>query len=58
MPELKVADITDTRLISLARRLAFDMVAEDPHLQSDENRFIKTVLKLRMGRKLRYSKIG
>lgn len=58
MPELKVADITDTRLISLARRLAFDMVAEDPHLESDENRFIKTVLKLRMGRKLRYSKIG
>jgi len=58
MPELKVADLTDTRLISLARRLAFDMIEEDPGLNSKENRFIKTVLKMRMGRKLKYSKIG
>jgi len=58
MPELKVADLTDTRLISLARRLAFDMIAEDPGLNSDENRFIKTVLKMRMGKKLKYSKIA
>jgi ATP-dependent DNA helicase RecG len=58
MPELKVADLTDTRLISLARRLAFDMIAEDPSLDSEENRSIKTILKLRMGKRLRYSKIG
>lgn len=58
MPELKVADLTDTRLISLARRLAFDMIEEDPGLKSQENRFIKTVLKMRMGKKLKYSKIG
>jgi ATP-dependent DNA helicase RecG len=58
MPELKVADLTDTRLISLARRLAFDMIAEDPGLNSDENRYIKTVLKMRMGKKLKYSKIA
>ncbi|UCC78721.1 MAG: ATP-dependent DNA helicase RecG [Candidatus Zixiibacteriota bacterium] len=58
MPELKVADLTDTRLISLARRLAFDMIEEDPGLNLQENRFIKTVLKMRMGKKLKYSKIG
>jgi ATP-dependent DNA helicase RecG len=58
MPELKVADLTDTRLISLARRLAFDMIEEDPGLNAKENRFIKSVLKMRMGKKIRYSKIA
>ncbi len=58
LPELRVADLTDTRLISLARRLAFDMIGEDPFLKSKENRFIRTVLKRRMGKRIRYSKIG
>ena len=58
MPELRVANLTDSKLISLARQLAFDMVADDPKLAKKENSYIKTVLKRRMGKKISYSKIG
>jgi ATP-dependent DNA helicase RecG len=58
LPELRVASLTDSILISLARQLAFDMVADDPRLAKKENSYIKTVLKRRMGKKIGYSKIG
>ena len=58
LPELRVARLTDSRLVSLARRLAFEMMDEDPGLNSPENSRIKLVLKRRMGRKLRYANIA
>jgi ATP-dependent DNA helicase RecG len=58
LPELRVARLTDSRLVSLARRLAFEMIDEDPGLNSPENARIKLVLKRRMGRKLRYASIA
>jgi len=58
MPELRVASLTDSKLITLARRLAFDMVADDPTLRKKENSYIKTILKRKMGRQLKYSKVG
>ena len=58
MPELRVASLTDSMLISLARQLAFDMIADDPKLTKKENSYIKTILKRRMGKKISYSNIG
>ncbi len=58
LPELRVASLTDSKIVSLARSLAFEMIDEDPGLDSADNRFIKTVLKRRMRNKIRYSKIG
>ena len=58
LPELRVARLTDTNLVSLARHLAFEMIDEDPGLKSEENSRIKVVLKQRMGGKIRYAKIG
>lgn len=58
LPELRVARLTDTRLVSLARHLAFEMIDDDPGLKSKENSRIKAVLKQRMGGKIRYAKIG
>ncbi len=58
LPDLKVARITDTRLVSLARQLAFDMVEDDPTLNKSENSQIKTILKRRLGKKIKYAKIG
>ncbi len=58
LPELRVARLTDTRLVELARGLAFEMVDHDPGLKLPENAAIKTVLKSRMKGKLRYGKIG
>ena len=58
LPELRVARLTDTRLVELARRLAFEMVDHDPGLKLSENAAIKAVLKKRMKGKLRYGKIG
>ena len=58
MPDLRVARLTDTSLVTLARRLAFEMVDDDPGLNKPENLEIKTILKKRLGGKLRYAKIG
>lgn len=58
LPELRVARLTDTRLVELARRLAFEMIDADPELQSQEDAAIKIVLKRRMKGKLKYGKIG
>jgi ATP-dependent DNA helicase RecG len=58
MPDLRVARLTDTALVTLARRLAFEMVEDDPGLTKPANSEIKTILKKRLGGKLRYAKIG
>jgi ATP-dependent DNA helicase RecG len=58
LPELKVARLTDTRLVELARRLAFEMVEDDPTLIKPGNIEIKSILKKRLGSKLRFAKIG
>lgn len=58
LPELRVARLTDSRLVSLARRLAFEMIDEDPGLKTPENGRIRLVLKRRLGRKLRYASIA
>lgn len=58
LPELRVARLTDTRLVELARRLAFEMIDHDPGLKLPEYAAVKTVLKRRMKGKLRYAKIG
>jgi len=58
LPELRVARLTDTNLVSLARHLAFEMIEDDPGLKSEENSRIKVVLKRRMGGRIRYAKIG
>ena len=58
LPELRVANFSDTRLVDLARRLAFQMIEDDPHLLKPENSQIKIILKKRLGHKLRYAKIG
>jgi ATP-dependent DNA helicase RecG len=58
LPELRVARLTDTRLVELARRLAFDMIDDDPGLKSASNVTVKTILKRRMKGKLKYGKIG
>lgn len=58
LPELRVARLTDSRLVELARRLAFEMVDEDPGLDRPENSAVKTVLKQRMKGKLKFGKIG
>ncbi|MEE8417139.1 MAG: ATP-dependent DNA helicase RecG [candidate division Zixibacteria bacterium] len=58
LPELRVARLTDTNLVSLARHLAFEMIEDDPGLKSKENSPIKAVLKKRMGGRIAYAKIG
>jgi ATP-dependent DNA helicase RecG len=58
LPELRVARLTDTNLVSLARHLAFEMIEDDPGLKSEENSPIKAVLKQRMGGRIGYAKIG
>jgi ATP-dependent DNA helicase RecG len=58
LPELRVAKLSDTRLMELSRRLAFQMIEDDPHLLKPENSQMKIILKKRLGNKLRYAKIG
>lgn len=58
LPELRVARLTDSRLVELARRLAFEMIDDDPGLKTPENAAVKIVLRRRMKGKLRYGKIG
>ncbi len=42
----------------VARRLAFDIVAGDAKLESPENAKIKTILKKRLGHKIKYIGVG
>lgn len=58
LPELRVARLTDSNLVSLARHLAFEMIEDDPGLKSEENSRIKAVLKRRMGGRIGYARIG
>jgi ATP-dependent DNA helicase RecG len=58
MPELRVARLTDSRLITLARRLASDIVNDDPNLSKPENEQLKIILRKRLGGKLKFAKIG
>jgi ATP-dependent DNA helicase RecG len=58
VPELRVARLTDSRLVTLARRLATDVINEDPTLSNPENRPLKIILKKRLGSRLKFAKIG
>jgi ATP-dependent DNA helicase RecG len=58
IPELRVARITDSRLVILARRLAFDIVNDDPSLGKPENQQLKVILKKRLGGRLKFAKVG
>ncbi len=55
MPELRVAKLTDSATLSLARSCAFDIVADDPHLLKSENRTLRQVLIRKFSKKLIYS---
>ena len=58
IPELRVARITDSRLVTLARRLAYDIVNDDPSLAKPENQQLKIILKKRLGGRLKFAKVG
>jgi ATP-dependent DNA helicase RecG len=58
LPELRVARLTDSNLVSLARHLAFEMIEDDPGLKTEGNSRIKAVLKRRMGGRIGYARIG
>lgn len=56
IPDLRVARLTDSRLVGLARDLAFKIVDDDPGL--NKHRQILYALKKRLGTRARYVKIG
>ena len=58
IPELRVARITDSRLVTLARRLAYDIVNDDPSLAKPENQQLKIILRKRLGGRLKFAKVG
>jgi len=58
IPELRVARIIDSRLVTLARRMAFDIVNDDPSLSKRENAQLKVILKKRLGGRLKFAKVG
>jgi ATP-dependent DNA helicase RecG len=58
VPELRVARITDSRLVTLARRLAYDIINEDPTLSKPQNQAMKIALKRRLAGRLKFAKVG
>ena len=59
MPELRLGNIiSDMKLMELARRQAFSLVKEDPHLQSSEHYLIRKCLRERFKGKLELFSVG
>jgi ATP-dependent DNA helicase RecG len=58
IPELRVARITDSRLVTLARRMAFDIVNDDSTLSKPENQQLKVILKKRLSGRIRFARVG
>ena len=56
LPELKVAKLTDSATLSLARNCAFDIIADDPRLMKPANRTLRRVLLKKFAKKIKYSK--
>ena len=58
MPELKVAKLTDARILNQARECAFEVIAADEMLMKPENRMLRQVLVNKFDKKIKYSKIA
>jgi ATP-dependent DNA helicase RecG len=58
LPELKVANLMDAKMLSLARVSAFEIISTDELLMKPDNRLLREVLIKRYGKKIKYSKIA
>lgn len=56
LPELRVAKLTDSATLGLARECAFEIVGDDPLLMKPENRLLREVLIKKFSQKIKYSK--
>lgn len=58
LPELKVAKLTDAKILSLARQSAFEIISDDETLLKPQNKLLREVLIKKYGKKIKYSKIA
>lgn len=58
LPELKVATLTDSQMLSLARQGAFEIVSDDSMLMKSSNGLLREVLLKKFAKKIKYSKIA
>ena len=58
LPELKVAKLTDSKMLSLARQSAFEIISDDAMLMKPDNRLLREVLLKKFSKKIKYSKIA
>ena len=56
LPELKVAKLTDSHILTLARKSAFAIISDDGQLLKPENRLLHEVLVKKFSKKVKYSK--
>lgn len=56
LPELKVASLTDSHILGLARKSAFAVISDDNQLLKPENYLLREVLIRKFGKKIKYSK--
>ncbi len=57
-PEFKYINVLETDLLLSARENAFKIIADDPHLNKDENKIIRTVLSREYKPQLEYIRIA
>ena len=58
LPELKIANLMDSQLLSLARQSAFEIISGDELLIKPGNRLLREVLIRKFEKKIQYSKIA
>lgn len=58
LPELKVAKLTDSQMLSLARQSAFEIISDDGMLMKPDNKLLREVLLKKFAKKIKYSKIA
>jgi ATP-dependent DNA helicase RecG len=56
LPELKVAKLTDSQILGLARKSAFAIISNDGQLLKPENKLLHDVLVKKFSKKIKYSK--
>jgi ATP-dependent DNA helicase RecG len=56
LPELKVAKLTDSQILGLARKSAFAIILDDAQLLKPENHLLREVLVRKFSKKIKYSK--
>ncbi len=56
LPELRVANLTDSYILGLARKSAFAVISDDNHLLKPENHLLREVLIRKFSNKIKYSK--